>query len=376
MMIEIRGKHNVAKLFSDEIEEGTRLQIIKMLDQEWLKESKVRIMPDCHKGAGCTIGTTMTIEDKIVPNLVGVDIGCGMLAVNLNRKSIDFNVLDNFIRKHIPHGFNINKKAKADYIDEILSLKCVGGLPKSAVEYNKALGSLGSGNHFIEVNKDSKDNLYLVVHSGSRNLGLQVATYYQNLAIKYHNKKLKAGKSAEIPKDLCYLEGDLKNDYLHDMKIIQQYAYVNREVMAKRIVKECLEMNFNELTRFQTIHNYIDIEKNILRKGAVSAEKDELLLIPINMRDGSLLCRGKGNPDWNYSAPHGAGRIMSRTAAKKTFQLKEFQKSMKGIFTTCVSKNTLDECPMTYKPIEEIVKHIGETVDIIDRLIPVYNFKA
>jgi len=333
-------------------------------------------MPDCHKGAGCTIGTTMTIQDKIVPNLVGVDIGCGMIVVNLAGKMVDFNVLDDFIRRHIPHGPNINKKAKADLIELIESLKCIDGIPKSSEEYNRALGSLGSGNHFVEVNKDSKGELYLVVHSGSRNLGLQVARYYQNLAIHYHNKKMGMGKSAEIPKDLCYLEGESKDDYLHDMKIIQQYASKNREVMAKRIVRECMHVNFNELTKFQTIHNYIDIEKNILRKGAVSAEKGELLLIPINMRDGSLLCRGKGNPDWNYSAPHGAGRIMSRTAAKKTFQLKEFQNSMKGIFTSCVSKNTLDECPMTYKPIEEIVKNIGETVDIIDRLIPVYNFKA
>ena len=406
-MIDIKGKHNTAKVFTENLEDSTKDQVTTICDQEIFKDSKIRIMPDCHAGMGCVIGTTMTVGDKVVPNLVGVDIGCGMLTVELGKVDLDLQQIDNYIKQNIPSGSNINQEPQIDYRKEIESLRCFREIPKSSKEFNRALGSLGGGNHFIEINIDSKNNKYLVVHSGSRNLGHQVASYYQRRAYDFHcgldneyeeekeqlieefkdrgkrkqikkelNKLKKAHKKkCELPKDLCFLEGELMEDYLHDMKIIQQYSNENRCVMAKRIVEEGMKLKLDELEKFQTIHNYIDLDSMILRKGATSSKQDEKILIPINMRDGSILARGKGNEDWNYSAPHGAGRLLSRTDAKNRFTLEDFKESMKGIYTSSVNKSTLDEAPMAYKDIEEILENTKDTIEVIDIIKPIYNYK-
>lgn len=407
-MIHIKGSYNTAVIFNDNVENSTKEQVLEICDQEVFKDSKIRIMPDCHAGKGCVIGTTMTVTDKLVPNLVGVDIGCGMLTVELSDVDLDLIAIDDYIRKNIPHGFNINQQSQTDYRKNIEKLRSFRDIPKSSKEFNRALGSLGSGNHFIEINKDSKSNKYLVVHSGSRNLGHQVASYYQNRAYDYHcglgesferektrliesykskgkRKQIKKDlnklrdsykKECEISKDLCYLEGQLMEDYLHDMKIIQEYADENRYVMARKILEEAMGLKFDGLEKFQTIHNYIDLDKMILRKGAISAKEGEKVLIPINMRDGSILARGKGNPDWNYSAPHGAGRVLSRGDAKKEFNLEEFEKTMEGIYTSSVNESTIDEAPMAYKNINEILDNTKDTIEVIDVLKPIYNFKS
>ncbi|OEH84659.1 RNA-splicing ligase RtcB [Desulfuribacillus stibiiarsenatis] len=407
-MLLLKGIYNSAKVYTDQIDETTQLQIIDLCNQEFFQDANIRIMPDCHAGMGCVIGTTMTICDKVVPNLVGVDIGCGMLVVNLGEIDIDFENVDRFIREQIPHGFQINQHPQIDFSKTIENIKCFREIPKSSKEFNRALGSLGGGNHFIEINCDDNNNKYLVIHSGSRNLGKQIATYYQNKAYQYHTgenelfekereelirtfkeegkrkeiqKALKALKEKYkreciIPKDLCYLEGRLMEDYLHDMKIVQEYANKNREVIGRRIVNECLQLNFNNLHNFQTIHNYIDIENKILRKGAISAYKDEIVVIPINMRDGSIIAKGKGNPDWNYSAPHGAGRLMSRNVAKDHISIQDFQDSMAGIWSSSVREATLDEAPMAYKPIENILNNVSDTVEILQIIKPLYNFKS
>jgi len=361
---KIKGKHNTAIVFTNNIEKDTIEQIKNLCDQEFVKDSKIRIMPDVHFGIGCTIGTTMTIQDKVVPNLVGVDIGCGVEVVKLKDTYIDLEKLDQIIYREIPSGFKI-RKSPHEYNKQINinQLRC-----KSKVDMNRArlsIGTLGGGNHFIELNKDSKGNIYLVVHSGSRNIGNQVAKYYQKEATKSCEK--------EIPKTLAYLEGPLFDDYLHDMKIIQQYATVNRKAMTDEIIKG---MDLSVAHRFTTIHNYIDTREMILRKGAVSSKKGELFLIPINMRDGSIICKGKGNPDWNFSAPHGAGRVMSRTEARSSLVLTDYKKAMKGIYTTSVNTRTLDEAPDAYKPMDEIIENTGDTLEIVDRIIPIYNFKA
>lgn len=394
-MIEIKGKYNTAKVFTDNVEEGAMAQILELCNQEFVSGSSIRIMPDTHAGAGCTIGTTMTIKDKIVPNLVGVDIGCGMETIKLSQKNIEVMKLDKVIHKLVPSGFDIRDKAHK-YSDEIDfdSLKC-----RSKVNINRAklsIGTLGGGNHFIEVNKGEDGSLYLVVHSGSRHLGKQVAEYYQELGYKEIIKdrvdreelikKLKAeGREEEISnelsklrgskvrKELAYVEGENFKDYIHDMKLVQNFAVLNRKAIIDEIVRE---MKFKVEEQFTTIHNYIDLDSMILRKGAISAKAGEKVLIPINMRDGSIICLGKGNPDWNYSAPHGAGRLMSRSQAKQTFTLKEFVKSMDGIYSTTVNKSTIDECPMAYKPMDEIIKNIKETAEIIEIIKPIYNFKA
>jgi len=406
--VKLKGKYNTAKVFTDNVDEETISQIINLCNQEFVQGSKIRIMPDTHAGVGCVIGTTMTIKDKVVPNLVGVDIGCGMLTVVLGDIEIDFQKLDDYIRANIPCGFAINKQPQTDYIKQIEELICFREIPKSAKEFNRALGSLGGGNHFIEVNQDKDGVKYLVVHSGSRNLGHQVATHYQKKAVAYHsgeNDQFEADKQAliksykeqgkrkqikkalaelkqkyktecKIPKDLAYLEGRLMQDYLHDMKIVQKYAEINREVMARKIVGSVFQLDYDSLDKFQTIHNYIDTEQLILRKGAISAQQGERLLIPINMRDGSILAVGKGNPDWNFSAPHGAGRIMSRKQAREQLSLADFQATMQNVWSSSVKKSTLDEAPMAYKPLEEIVKNIEDAVEIIDIIKPLYNFKA
>jgi len=339
-MIEVKGKYNTAKVFTDNLESEAKAQIIELCDQEFVKDSVIRIMPDAHAGAGCTIGTTMAISDKIVPNLVGVDIGCGMETIKLKHKEIDFEKLDKIIYDHIPSGFNIRKK-QHKYTEnvDIDSLVC-----KNHVDLERArlsIGTLGGGNHFIEINKDGNGTLYLVVHSGSRHLGKQAAEYYQDLAYKELTNKNSG--SVKINKQLAYVHGKSYNDYLHDMKIIQQYAVYNQKAIVDEIINR---MQFDMEDQLTTIHNYIDLNSMILRKGAISARKGERVLIPINMRDGSLICIGKGNKDWNYSAPHGAGRLMSRRQAKKTISLKEFKKTMEGIYTTTVSRDTLDECAL------------------------------
>ena len=357
------------KIFARTIEDDALAQINSLARVDAYKNARIRIMPDCHTGAGCTIGTTMTIDDKVTPNLVGVDIGCGMLTIGLKEKEIDLQWLDEVINRRIPSGFDVHSKPKADFDVEKLRCKDAVDLPRA----HRAIGTLGGGNHFIEVGRNSKGDLFLVIHSGSRHPGLQVANYYQKLAGK--NLKKSTGKHGKmtVPGDLAYLTGRDFDDYMHDMELMQRYAVLNRRTMADIILDE---MRLTEKSSFETIHNYIDFDRMILRKGAVRAEKGEKLLIPINMRDGSLICESKGNADWNYSAPHGAGRTMSRRKAKARLSLKEFQNQMKGIYSTSVVPATLDEAPDAYKPMEEIVSTIGDTADIIDHIKPVYNFKA
>jgi len=398
-MIELKGKYNKAKIFTDVVDETSISEIILLLNQEFVSDSKIRLMPDVHAGAGCTIGTTMTITDKIVPNLVGVDIGCGMETIKIKEKHIELQQLDKLIYQKIPSGFDIREKAHS-YFDKINleELYCYKHINQIRAE--KSLGTLGGGNHFIEANKDSSGNIYIVVHSGSRHLGLEVANYYQlegykalnscskkdidiliaNLKAQGRTKEiqksittLKNTKTTSIPKQLAYVTGDLLTQYIHDMKIIQNYAQWNRKAMIYEIVKG---MKLHIIEQFTTIHNYIDTDTMILRKGAVSAQKNEKLLIPINMRDGSLICIGKGNEDWNYSAPHGAGRVMSRKKAKENISLEEYKKTMEGIYTTSVNEETLDEAPMAYKSLEDIIDVIKESVDVIDVMKPIYNFKA
>ncbi len=397
-MIELRGKYSDAKVFTDIVDNESISQVINLLNQPYVEGSRVRMMPDIHAGAGCTIGTTMTIKDKICPNLVGVDIGCGMETIRIREHYIEPQKLDKVIRAKIPSGFEIRKDPHrySQKID-LKELYC-----SSAINIDRAynsIGTLGGGNHFIEANKDDEGGVWLVIHSGSRHLGLEIANYYQEAAYKalttYSKEETekiiedlkRAGRQKEIqgvlkslkskhtsiPKPLAYVEGVLFERYLHDMKIAQRFADLNRKAMMDTIVKE---MGVHVSEQFTTVHNYIDVENMILRKGAVSAKDGERLLIPINMRDGSLVCTGKGNEDWNCSAPHGAGRLMSRSEAKRTFTVSEFKKQMEGVYTTSVGRSTLDECPMAYKNIEDIVNNIDPTVMINAIIKPIYNFKA
>jgi RNA-splicing ligase RtcB len=366
--MEIKGKYGEAKIFTDTLESSAEGSIRALCDQVCSQGAKIRIMPDVHAGKGCTIGTTMTVQDTIIPNVVGVDIGCGMLAVRLKEKKIDLPKLDSFIKQNIPCGREVRQRPHRSHGRlDIYDLRCVKKIDiRRAAE---SLGTLGGGNHFIEVDKDEDGNLYLVIHSGSRNLGLRVAEYYQKLAYKECGGK----NQSDIPYELAYLSGDSMQDYLHDMAFMQAFADLNRTVMKEVILDG---MKLTEEDSFTTVHNYVDIDAMILRKGAVSAKKGERLLIPMNMRDGSLICTGLGNEDWNCSAPHGAGRLMSRSEAFNNFTLSEFQKSMEGIFTTTVTRDTLDECPMVYKPMEDILKHIKDTVTVDKIIKPIYNFKA
>lgn len=396
-MFEVSGKYNTAQIFTDVIEQEAISQVINMCNQEFAKDSKIRIMPDVHAGAGCTIGTTMTITDKVVPNLVGVDVACGMEVTNLGKCDIDFTKLDDIIHQYIPSGMN-TRTSEHRYMNQVdlTELHCYHAINEPRVKLS--MGTLGGGNHFIEVDTSEDGTKYLVIHSGSRNLGVSTAKYYQEEAYRRLSKKfgkdtrkeiitrlkseghqkdisaeLKKLSYMSIPKDFAYCEGELFEQYIHDMRILQKYATLNRQAMTDEIVTR---MGFDVQGQFTTLHNYIDTENMILRKGAVSAQKGEVLLIPINMRDGSLICAGKGNPDWNCSAPHGAGRLMSRSQAKQTFTMEEFEKSMEGIYTTSVNPSTLDESPMSYKSIDDIVNNIGDTVTIDEIIKPVYNFKA
>lgn len=399
-MLTINGKHNAAIVFTDNIENTAHEQLEAVCNAPYLADCKVRVMPDVHAGKGCTIGTTMTIHGKVVPNMVGVDIGCGMYTVKLEDKSIDFNELDATIRKHIPSGRAVRSDVHqfAEQVDlNKLQMASMCDIDRAY----RSIGSLGGGNHFIEVDKDNDGHLYLVIHSGSRHLGVQVADYYQDAAYwqlsgkKKQNinaviaelkaqgrhkeisetvKKLKVDLTeSEIPRNMAYVSGLLFDDYIHDMRITQHFAMLNRKAMADEIIRN---MRLTVADEFTTIHNYIDTDAMILRKGAVSAREGEQLLIPINMRDGSLLCVGKGNPDWNQSAPHGAGRLMSRKKAKEKLDLGDYRDAMSGIFSTCINNGTLDEAPMAYKSMDAILKHIAPTVDVVKVIKPVFNFKA
>lgn len=399
-MLEAIGKFNSAKMFTDRVEKGAFYQIVELCNQKIYEGEQIRIMPDVHQGAGGPIGLTMTISGSISPNLVGVDIGCGVLTIELKESNIDLDKLDAVINEKVPSGFNIHKepligKYKAFICDDLLCAKEVD-LERAKL----SLGSLGGGNHYMEVGRSEKnDCLYLTIHSGSRNIGKQVAEYYQKIAIKEMDthkkdrdsliKKMKAlGREVDIsaalraledspkektPETLAYLSGKSFKNYIHDMKIIQGFADLNRRAIAQVVVSE---MKLSTRSHFATVHNYIDTENMVLRKGAVSAQSGEKLIIPINMRDGSILCRGKGNPDWNYSAPHGAGRVMSRRIAKDHISLEDFQESMVGIYSTSVNKSTIDESPMAYKSMSDITTYINDTVDILEVIKPIYNFKA
>lgn len=398
-MIEITGKYNTALCYTGELEDAAAGQIRAVCDQSAFADCKIRIMPDVHAGMGCTIGTTMTITDKVVPGMVGVDIGCGMETVRIAQKEIDFEKLDAWIREQIPCGREVRKAPYSlnTQID-LTELRCSPYVNISRAQ--RSIGTLGGGNHFIEVDRSEMGELFLVVHSGSRHIGNEVAKYYQEEGRKafwggarHQVDAVVAGLKAQgrfqeiqptinrlrkeheiaLPKDLAYVEGQLFDDYIHDMKIIQHFAALNRKAMMEVILTG---MGLMPVEQFTTIHNYIDTDNRILRKGAVAAYAGQKLLIPINMRDGSLICIGKGNPDWNYSAPHGAGRLMSRKEAFKRLNLEQYRKEMAGIFTTCVDYATLDEAPMAYKGMDEILSHIEPTVEVVERLHPVYNFKA
>ncbi|MBO4637110.1 MAG: RtcB family protein [Clostridiales bacterium] len=400
-MFTIEGKYNQAVCYAKVCEDEAVEQIKGMLDTPFTEGCKVRIMPDVHTGTGCTIGTTMTVKDKVVPNVVGVDIGCGMYTVKLDVKEIDLEAFDTVCHS-IPSGKSVWEGRKENF--DISELKCFRQL-KDTRRLIRSLGTLGGGNHFIEIDRAEDGTLYLVIHSGSRNLGKQVADIYQSLAVdlqsgkeEYFQKReeiirnykeqgrrseiqpaLKAlaaeyeKTSAAYPEDLCWLYGTYMEDYLHDVKICQRYARRNRELMAEIILDKS---GLKAAESFHTVHNYIDTDEMILRKGAIAAHEGEKVLIPINMRDGSILAYGKGNPEWNYSAPHGAGRVMSRTKAKATVLLEDFIRSMEGIYSTSVCESTIDESPMAYKSLEDIIDVVRGSVDIIEVLRPVYNFKA
>lgn len=392
------------KIFTENIEDKALEEINILLDQEAFKDCKVRIMPDVHAGAGCVIGFTGNLGDKVIPNIVGVDIGCGMLCVGLGDIDLDLKELDEVIRESVPSGMNVHEERKVKF-DKLQDLKCYREL-RDTLRIERSIGTLGGGNHFIEIDVDEDNNKYLVIHTGSRNLGKQVAEIYQNKAIEHCSYKKEATKEIEeciktykeqgraneindelkkirekyydkykLPKDLCYLEGELREDYLHDMEICQQFATINRETIAGEIIARMGLMLCVE-DYFHTRHNYISFEDNIVRKGAISAKKGEKVLIPINMKDGCIIAIGKGNNDWNQSAPHGAGRIMSRMKAKEIFNLEQFKESMEGIYTTSVNESTLDEAPMVYKPMQEIIDNIKDTVEIEKIIKPIYNFKA
>lgn len=424
-------KNKNLKIFTNDIEQEAINQINELLEQDAFKDSKIRIMPDVHAGKGCVIGFTGNLGDKVIPNIVGVDIGCGMLCVELGNIDLDLERLDKIIREYVPSGMNVHENKRYKFL-ELEQLYCYELLRNKDNWLEKSMGTLGGGNHFIEIDIDEDNNKYLVIHTGSRNLGKQVAEIYQEKAIKYcsyyeemksekqniikeykkqHKEKEIQQKLIEIsklyegrtklPKDLCYLEKDLRTQYLHDMRICQEFAKDNRLCVAKQILCNYFELPYYEGYKsvrlrkaenvggwctqdmvekdfwyFETIHNYISFEDNIVRKGAISAKKGEKVLIPMNMRDGCIIGIGKGNDDWNQSAPHGAGRIMSRIKAKQTFNLDEYKESMKGIYTTSINEDTIDEAPFVYKPMQEIIDNIGDAVDIIKIIKPIYNFKA
>lgn len=413
-MKKIEGTYATAIVYTDLIEDAAARQIQTLCSQPFAAGSRIRIMPDVHAGTGCVIGFTADLGELVIPSIVGVDIGCGMLTVELGKEPVDFSELDRVIRQYVPSGMEVHPAPAAEF-PELEALHAYGKL-RNLPRILSSIGTLGGGNHFIEVDVDDDGMHYLVIHTGSRNLGKQVAEYYQTLAfrtirggfssddqseiirpVSERRAELIARYKAEgrthelaaalealnrerrqvdIPRELCYLTGENRQAYLHDMRICQVYAAKNRQVIAERILTRLTGRPLDAYPFFETIHNYIDHDTGVIRKGAVSAKQGELLLIPINMRDGSLICVGKGNPEWNCSAPHGAGRLLSRSAARKAFTLEAFAQEMEGIFTTSVGTDTLDECPMAYKPMESILANIGPTVEIQKIIRPVYNFKA
>lgn len=402
-MFTIEGKYGVASCYATNIEDECVEQIRQMLDMPFAEEANTAIMPDAHFGIGCTIGTTMKVNDKIVPNLVGVDIGCGMLTADLGHKAVNLAEFDEACHQ-IPSGRVVWEGRRERF--DLEELRCYRNL-RDTKRMGRSLGTLGGGNHFIEIDKASDGMQRLVIHSGSRNLGKQVADYYQKLAVQLHSGKeeffqrkqeliktykaqgrrselsdvIKAlhveyfgsPKEPDTPKDLCWLYGTYMDDYLHDVQICQEFAKRNRE----RMMIEILERTgLDASSEFHTIHNYIDTDEMVLRKGAIAAHKNEIVLIPLNMRDGSVLAKGKGNREWNDSAPHGAGRVMSRHDAKANLNMDDYKAAMEGIYSTSICESTIDEAPAAYKPIEDIIEPIADAVDIIDVMKPIYNFKA
>lgn len=405
IILDEQDMNEFTKIFAKTIEDEAIKQIETLSNSEAYNSCKIRIMPDCHAGKGCTIGTVIELDKRVVPNTVGVDIGCGMKVVRLGKVNINLQKFDEAVNTLIPSGFNINEEASA-YIHGLVDGNMFGkfrswdSINGMDIVY-RSVGSLGGGNHFIELDANEEGEKFLVIHTGSRNLGVMVCNYYQKLAYQYCHKKaadkseviaklksegrekeiqsvIKSLGTKNISKELSYLEGDLLNDYLNDMRIVQKYAEQNRMIIANRLVNALgVDIDANSDTySFTTIHNYIDTDKGILRKGAISAKKDEVVIIPMNMRDGSLICKGKGNKEWLCSAPHGAGRLMSRTQAKKELSMDSYKNEMNGIYSSSVCEETIDEAPMAYKSTEEIVELIKPTVDVIDVIKPIYNFKA
>lgn len=405
-MITIKGAFSEAKIFAKTVDKKAIAQLYSLCSQPFACGAKIRVMPDVHSGISCTIGFTANLGDMVIPNIVGADIGCGMLCVRLGNVEIDYQRLDDIIRANIPFGRAVHEKPVNSF-SQLKELHCLGSEKRMNPVLN-SLGTLGGGNHFIEIDEDEQGCKYLIIHTGSRGLGVKVATYYQQIAYNetrgYYDLKSKqeqmiidyraSGKSKkiqeeyirmrknfvpknrDIPDELCYITGEHRKMYLHDMAICQAFACENRKAIANTILMNYYNKSLDEFENFETVHNYIDLEENIVRKGAVSAKKNEILLIPINMRDGALICVGKGNEDWNCSAPHGAGRILSRTSAKETLDIEEYKSQMHGIFSSCVGESTLDESPMAYKNKDEIISQIGETVDVVAQIKPKYNFKA
>ena len=394
-MMQIQGKYGIAEVFTDNVCTEAYTQILNIMNQCWARNANIKFMPDVSPGRDALVGATMKVTDKAVPNLIGPDIGCGMLVAKLKDKFIEFGKLDKVIKEKIPSGKSHNDKKHryAKEFDEEFE-KLIANVKREEL---LSICSLGSGNHFIEVDKDDEGAFYIVIHSGSRHLGVATCEYWQNIAIKdcadltairgaeiakYKNQGkidveikelMKDYDHFSVPKNLSYLTGEHMQGYLHDMEIVQQFAVMNRAAMLDVIVKE---MGFKVVEKFETIHNYIDLKNMILRKGSISAQAGERVIIPMNMRDGTLLCHGKGNPDWNYSAPHGAGRIMSRIEAFKSLDIHEFKREMSSVYSTSVCEETIDESPMAYKPMESIIENIEDTVDILKVMKPVYNFKA
>lgn len=391
------------KIFASTVEQEVYDQLNKLLSIDTFKDANVRIMPDTHAGKGCVIGFTANLGDRVVPNLVGVDIGCSVYCANLGKLQLsesDLVNLDKFIHDNIPSGFNVNDDIHKVGYAKLKELRIYEHL-RNVDHLHKSIGSLGGGNHYIELNRDSVGNIYLCIHTGSRNLGQQVCQYYQKMAIEDCHNKLNEARCAliamyketsrhkeikdamhelrekfsnikKVPEELCYLEGNHRNDYLHDMKICQDFACKNCEEIARRIFSF---LNIKPVETFRTVHNYIDFEDNIIRKGAIRCSNGEKVIIPLNMRDGSVIGIGKGNADWNCSGPHGAGRLMSRSKARKDISMNEFRDAMHGIFTTSVNESTLDESPMAYKDADEIIELVKDTVDIVEVIKPIYNFK-
>lgn len=410
-MIKLKGKYGTATVYTNLIEGNATSQIVNMLNQTWAKDSHMRIMPDVHPGSGATIGTTFAITDKVVPFIVGTDIGCGVRTVNIGKIDVNKVTLEHFIKNEIKFGKEINNESVYDMTRELDQLKCKKHIKSDTSVITLSLQSVGGGNHFCEVNKSENGDIYITVHTGSRNFGSQLANAYQKLAYEDLTNKFSPQKIAirkaiaehkasgreselndalnkvkkttrylpDIPFELAYVEGELLDDYLHDIEIAQNFASKNRELILKKIIVEHLgfsEKEYKEMATIDSVHNYVDIKNKIVRKGAISAQKDELIVIPMNMRDGILICKGKGNPEWNYSAPHGCGRLYSRSQAKDVFDMDEYEESMKDVYSTSVVQSTLDECPMAYKPTEVIMEQIKDSVEIIDWAKAIINVKS